>query len=175
VAVGQSTFHLRTGAALQEEPARRQLLLERLAQLERGAATQSGTLQRLFLALRCAHNDVEPAAQSGTRWALFVRGSGRPGEAALLTANHFRSSVLDFTTVYLQIVERCLVTGNLIGNQAAGQGDSQPASLSLYAPSDTKIKLVTVTGNVFQGQARDLSRNDYPAPLDSWLPFNTQV
>jgi hypothetical protein len=176
VLVGEPAFRPREGGPQSAEQARRQLLLDRLAQFESVTVTPSGYLQRLLLALHCAHNEVEAAPRSGTRRALVVRGSGRPGEATFLTANHFRSSSPDFATVSLQVVERCLVTGNLIANQAPGQGDNQPLSLDLQAPSAARqLKLVTVTGNVFLGQAQDLSRNDYPAPLNSWAPFNTQV
>jgi hypothetical protein len=174
VLVGEPALRPREGGPQPAEQARRQLLLDRLAQFERVTVTPSGYLQRLSLALHCAHNEVEPAVRSGTRRALVVRGSGRPGEATFLIANHFRSSSPDFATVSLQVVERCLVTGNLIANQAPGA--PQPYSLDLQAPSGARqIKLVTVTGNVFLGQTQDLSRSDYPAPLNSWAPFNTQV
>ena len=174
--VGEAVLPDRPGGPTAVERDRRRLVLQRLATFERLPWARSRRLERVPLSLHCAHNDVETSVRLKNRWALVVRGAGAEGETVLVTANRFRSSALDFPTVVVQIVERCTVTGNLIANEAPAQGDSQPQSLSLHASSGAhRFRMVAVTGNVFLGKAADLTRNDYPAPLNSWAPFNTQV
>jgi hypothetical protein len=88
----------------------------------------------------------------------------------------------------LAISGRASVTGNLFSNQPAGSPPYNAMGLEVFpleglGPASTAITTTTkiaVTGNVIEGGSNlgSLVRVDaanYPAPLNTWLPFNASA
>lgn len=138
----------------------------------------------LPLALDLAHNTVTclpPVGPSGL--PLLVWDTPTVADSFLrLTGNQLRNSSLPLPTALLLFVQRTTVTGNLILNESPTDGDEK-FSLVLLAIQfhisqfGTATALpaypIAVTGNVLQGYTALPVRN-YPAPLNTWLVFNTQ-
>jgi hypothetical protein len=99
-------------------------------------------------------------------------------------------------TVTISSISRCVVTGNLILNEASESTTAgavvTPPSLSMTNISPvqtylygkpTTVAAVAVTGNVFRGQLTIPARepvlaNGLPAltpPMDHWEAYNTEV
>lgn len=146
-------------------------------------------------ALRFVGNDVDAVVHGvASSAALIVWGDRADVEASLvLDGNRFRNAAPLVATAAGLFLERCVVTGNVIVNEAklnAAQMRRQGAapaliSLELYVQPETPwdnptiaVAAVTITGNLFRGRTilpqRTLDPQPDP-PLDSWDFFNTMI
>ncbi|WP_125776044.1 DUF6519 domain-containing protein [Antribacter gilvus] len=123
--------------------------------------------------LNLASNTVEcttPNRQAGGP-ALFVynyrpvsiHGFDVDGSASAVTGNRFVSHDATFAVVVIGLGSAA-ITGNVI----AGARDDRRASLAVGA-----VGAAAITGNVVAGRAILPGNRPFPAPLDTWYPFNT--
>jgi hypothetical protein len=144
-------------------------------------------------ALRFVANDVDALVKGvSSSAALIVWGDRTELQGSLvLDANRFRNAAPLVPTAAGLFLERCVVTGNVIVNEAKAAvqqpGVAAPAliSLELYVQPETPwddpaiaVAAVAITGNLFRGKTILPQRTiapQPPAPMDSWDFFNTTI
>lgn len=162
------------------------------------AALQQSVQFPLQLSLDFSHNAIEtlaPKAPSGT--PLFVWDTDQQTQSMItMNANRLRNQSLQLATAVILQVDRCTVTGNLVLNESAYQlqrGTPAPEPLNIFyslvllpgwvspevlksPPTPGFDVPIAITGNVFKGVPFLLHiRPAWPAPLNTWLPFNTST
>lgn len=85
------------------------------------------------------------------------------GSAGVVTGNRFVSREAMFAVVVFGL-DAAAVTGNVVGGARAD---------NRYALLVGDIHAAAITGNVVSGRAVLPVNRPFPAPLDTWLPFNT--
>jgi hypothetical protein len=148
-------------------------------------------IDRLSLSLHVSGNDIDTLIAEGSQVlsgsSLVVAGNKRPEDnrdrfttsSVLLTANKFRSYIPEENssfsrgTVLISNVERCIVTGNLILNEAF------TAINSLRIQDVPAGAAISVTGNIFRGNPRLPPRSNLdpsvPPPMNTWEFLNTVI
>ncbi|PZV11713.1 MAG: hypothetical protein DCF22_13820 [Leptolyngbya sp.] len=162
-----------------------------LAQKFEGNFQNIPGIDRLSLSLHASGNDIDTQVTEGSQVlsgpGLVVAGNQRRRDnrdrpttsSVLLTANKFRSHIpeestrISRETVLISNVERCIVTGNLILNEA------RTAVNSLRIQDVPAGAAISVTGNIFQGNPRLPPRSTFippvPAPMNTWEFLNTVI
>jgi hypothetical protein len=168
-------------------------LKEPLQKLDGGIENIS-SINKLSLSLHASANDIDIQVTQKDQvplWSFGLvvakkipelqrEGDRPPTSTVLLTANKFRNHIptsedkkMSQSTVYISNIERCTVTGNLILNEFL---DKNTWPFSLVIKGDLKMMwIISVTGNIFQGQ-RDLPARPYSGPSwNSWDFLNTVI
>ncbi|HEX8306321.1 MAG TPA: DUF6519 domain-containing protein [Jatrophihabitans sp.] len=138
--------------------------VRRLAEFSKAAGANS----TLTAAITVEHNSIDCTVPHNGRtgWALYLTMQRNEafGPSATVTSNRLtseRASVI----VGIGGLEAGTVTGNIVGTRS---GRTTGAALALGDVGD-----VAITGNVVFGGAILPANRPFPAPLDTWLPFNT--
>jgi hypothetical protein len=152
------------------QPAPLVAVLGSLVALERLRAADSPALRTT---ITLGSNTVECAVPnrriSGP--ALYVYSFRPPaiavftdGSAGVVTGNRFVSREALFAAVVVVGLDTAAVTGNVVWG---------PRADDRYALVVGALGAGAITGNVVSGRAVLPANRPFPAPLDTWLPFNT--
>lgn len=176
--------------AIQETVGFAKTLGDRLEALKLAAFAESVKFP-LQLSLDFSQNEIEtlaPNAPSGT--PLFVWDTDQQTQSMItMTANRLRNKSLQLATAVILQVDRCAITGNLVLNESVHQVKPPTLFFSLFllpgwvapelltTPPTPEFDLpIAITGNVFKGTPFLFHvRPGWPAPLNTWLPFNTST
>jgi Family of unknown function (DUF6519) len=159
------------------------------------AALEKSTPFPLQISLDFSHNEIEtlaPKAPSGS--PLFIWDTdGQTESAIVMSGNHLRNKSFPLAAALILQIDRCSVTGNLILNESVYQPKPNtdiPQPLNIYyslvllpgwvspellkkTPTPGFDVPIAITGNVFKGFPILFHIRLWPAPLNTWLPFNT--